>query len=599
MAEITDKWVAHLSAQERADSQNKEPKDCISKSDESSCSSGPSTCIGRPSSQDKGICRSRSRRTEVSLTKYERWPHQNGSGRQLWHLDDTSRSTMKQNATPPSSPPSEHDASSKMMRQPETRPISQEQLVEEVKGIYAGLVMIENKCKEVVKSTSTLNNEQWQALIALHRTLLHGNHDYFPLREHRSKAVAGKALCPKYSPLNSLPTKLPAHQDLRQASIRDRLREFSLKSRTWRRLNDRLVPMLRREQDLESSQQWVQVVKLTSSLLELLDENNSMLDDANAAFLEAFAQVEAILHRFKLRFRRRYHELLQKNGPTELVFEFPNNIRHICTTMPWTIAPALLILWGVCWMFIASHSSSHERPAIGSVVSPQPTLYDFSNDFQNTCIGDDDLGYSDPLFHSFDFLQASPVDPDFLALDTSAYTGTSDLLAPLRDADEICQLSEVTIPNPVQQTYPTLGQQPSSSVSDNRSHCMAQQNKTRFPCPDCRNIVGSQEEREPSLTISITTPTSRDEIPSLQANSAEASGSHSTRKRARSEDDEDKTGEGGLLDEMKRKYKRMLEEFKKREERYLREQRGYLQARGDLELMARIMRDLEDAPLGP
>jgi len=33
--------------------------------------------------------------------------------------------------------------------QPETRPISQEQLVAEVKGIYAGLLMVEAKCIEV------------------------------------------------------------------------------------------------------------------------------------------------------------------------------------------------------------------------------------------------------------------------------------------------------------------------------------------------------------------------------------------------------------------------------------------------------------------
>ena len=30
---------------------------------------------------------------------------------------------------------------------------------------------------------------------------------------------------------------------------------------------------------------------------------------------------------------------------------FPNNFRHPCTTMPWTIWPALVVLWGVCWMF--------------------------------------------------------------------------------------------------------------------------------------------------------------------------------------------------------------------------------------------------------
>jgi hypothetical protein len=77
-----------------------------------------------------------------------------------------------------------------MVMQPETRPISQEQLVAEVKGIYAGLVMVEAKCIEVDNKQATLaqadpaaqpklNNEQWQALIALHRTLLHEHHDFF------------------------------------------------------------------------------------------------------------------------------------------------------------------------------------------------------------------------------------------------------------------------------------------------------------------------------------------------------------------------------------------------------------------------------------
>jgi hypothetical protein len=40
--------------------------------------------------------------------------------------------------------------------EPETRPISQEQLVAEVKGIYAGLIMGEAKCIEVIKKQATL-----------------------------------------------------------------------------------------------------------------------------------------------------------------------------------------------------------------------------------------------------------------------------------------------------------------------------------------------------------------------------------------------------------------------------------------------------------
>ncbi|KAN0106418.1 hypothetical protein V8E51_009294 [Hyaloscypha variabilis] len=94
--------------------------------------------------------------------------------------------------------------------QPETRPISQEQLVAEVKGIYAGLVMVEAKCIEVDKkqaalaqadpgSQPKLNNEQWQALIALHRTLLHEHHDFFLASQHPSASPALRRLASKYA----------------------------------------------------------------------------------------------------------------------------------------------------------------------------------------------------------------------------------------------------------------------------------------------------------------------------------------------------------------------------------------------------------------
>jgi hypothetical protein len=93
-----------------------------------------------------------------------------------------------------------------MMKEPETRPISQEQLVAEVKGIYAGLVMVESKCIEVDNAQNAqkdqpqkLNNEQWQALIALHRTLLHEHHDFFLASQHPSASIALQRLASKYS----------------------------------------------------------------------------------------------------------------------------------------------------------------------------------------------------------------------------------------------------------------------------------------------------------------------------------------------------------------------------------------------------------------
>ena len=98
-----------------------------------------------------------------------------------------------------------------MIPQPETRPISHDQLVVEVKGIYAGLVMVEAKCIEVDESQSAsaqekdpsrknkLSNEQWQALIALHKQLLHEHHDFFLASQHPSASPALSKLAAKYA----------------------------------------------------------------------------------------------------------------------------------------------------------------------------------------------------------------------------------------------------------------------------------------------------------------------------------------------------------------------------------------------------------------
>ena len=48
-----------------------------------------------------------------------------------------------------SSPLSTNLNDTQILRQPETKPISQDQLVVEVKGIYVGLVMVEGKCIQV------------------------------------------------------------------------------------------------------------------------------------------------------------------------------------------------------------------------------------------------------------------------------------------------------------------------------------------------------------------------------------------------------------------------------------------------------------------
>lgn len=46
---------------------------------------------------------------------------------------------------------------------------------------------------------------------------------------------------------------------------------------------------------------------------------------------------------------------------------FPGRIRPPCTTMPWTIWPALVVLWGVCWMFYDSVNNHHQTSLIDHI----------------------------------------------------------------------------------------------------------------------------------------------------------------------------------------------------------------------------------------
>ncbi|UPX21243.1 uncharacterized protein EKO05_0011436 [Ascochyta rabiei] len=94
-----------------------------------------------------------------------------------------------------------------LLLQPDSRPISQEQLASEVKSIYAGLTMVETKCIHVDRAqaaAATQDDQQlapdhWQALIALHRTLLHEHHDFFLASQHPSASLALRRLAGKYT----------------------------------------------------------------------------------------------------------------------------------------------------------------------------------------------------------------------------------------------------------------------------------------------------------------------------------------------------------------------------------------------------------------
>ena len=90
-----------------------------------------------------------------------------------------------------------------LFRQPKCREITHDQLVNDVKGIYAGLVMVEKMCVKIdiqqSQSNTKLSAEQWQALTALHRTLLHEHHEFFLVSRYSTASDAIRRLTTKYA----------------------------------------------------------------------------------------------------------------------------------------------------------------------------------------------------------------------------------------------------------------------------------------------------------------------------------------------------------------------------------------------------------------
>lgn len=97
---------------------------------------------------------------------------------------------------------SSEDTTCTMLREPETHPITAEQLATESKGIYSGLVMVEKKCIDIHKQQSQSGIQftklQWQALTAIHRTLLHEHHDFFLASQHPSASPYLKGLAESF-----------------------------------------------------------------------------------------------------------------------------------------------------------------------------------------------------------------------------------------------------------------------------------------------------------------------------------------------------------------------------------------------------------------
>ncbi|KIL93728.1 hypothetical protein FAVG1_02289 [Fusarium avenaceum] len=378
-----------------------------------------------------------------------------------------------------------HWANYKMTQQPVTGPIGQDELMTELEVIYAGLAKVEynltteahiiSPCLEPLVKDSGFSRWSEQSRI-----------ETSTLKDDLSQAGISEGLHAQRSRQD-----FSGHSQSHNLEFRSFARKISLHCRTWRRISDRLLPLLRREQHLASSQQWVEVMKLSSSLIHLLNENESTVANADTALVGALARIEAILNRLKLRFRCRYDKLEQKVGLAEAIFEFPNNFRHLCTTMPWTIAPALLILWGVCWMFFGSPSPPLQNPtAAGPATSPSPVLDEFLGGYPSTDTSDylqylnipygdgygsqenvqsfvhDNLELPSSFFDPPRVTQDTPQDPDFSHL---LQTSNFNLEMLDQDSDDTRRLPETTASDTQPQSHQTQYRQSATNISGHES----------------------------------------------------------------------------------------------------------------------------------
>ncbi|CAI7595842.1 unnamed protein product [Penicillium palitans] len=92
--------------------------------------------------------------------------------------------------------------SHQMFRQPDTRTITEKQLIDEVREIYTGLAKAEKKCIEIdaqqAHSKYEQSQDQWQTFVSLHRTLLYKHHDFLLTSQHPSAGPVLKDLALKY-----------------------------------------------------------------------------------------------------------------------------------------------------------------------------------------------------------------------------------------------------------------------------------------------------------------------------------------------------------------------------------------------------------------
>ena len=145
--------------------------------------------------------------------------------------------------------------------QPEAWPITQEQLLNKVKGIHKGLMLVAKKRINLVQQHAIimikLSIEQWQQLGALYRTFLDQHHDIFLAPQHALCSSMRQNLATKYA------TKYAMHAGMWPDGIHSLLLMKSFRE-TWTELLESLLRcrMASEDKDLHDPKTWAGVARM-------------------------------------------------------------------------------------------------------------------------------------------------------------------------------------------------------------------------------------------------------------------------------------------------------------------------------------------------
>ncbi|KAF5550952.1 hypothetical protein FMEXI_3557 [Fusarium mexicanum] len=483
------------------------------------------------------------------------------------------KDTTRNDSLPNPAPRSE----SNMMQQPEIQSITHEQLVAEVKGIYAGLVLVETKCIEVDNAQSTegrITPEEWHHFIALQRKLMLGN-----------SAV-----------LNLSSPKTPHNHELGAL-----LSEVSLRSRSFCRLSSRLQPLLQTAKGSPSCVRFVEFFQLISALSDILSKYSDLEPEKFKAPVPTFSPAPAA------------YDFLGNSGPAYYELGLQSVIMPEPSTTGFDQHLAID-------SFLFNDDGVTIDPIYSVQAAPQDPDFLSLDVLQRTSIGiaetpvKEDLTGALPAAVAPDPILQTYGEPDRqepfnpVVNVASAGQGVQNTGGQKRTSYFTCPkcqqifATSFTLGRHQTEAHKEAAPSPEELFSCPNRGCKRSGGGSPFKrlynlnrhlrvCKHNPNVSTSSAEsggmEERSLSHPISTPALPDELQPAEPLSEGSSAESSVRKRSRSEKDDD-WSEESLLREMKKKLKRMAQEVKEKED-------AYLQAREGLKSIQKTIQVMEDS----